>query len=47
VTKVDGAIIASKYVEIVDSSLWPVIARHFPDDNYCSRMPMLLFIELE
>jgi len=35
VTKVDGTINAAKYVEILDSCLWPVIARHFPDDNYC------------
>ena len=32
-TKVDGIINAAKYVEILDSCLWPVIARHFPDDN--------------
>ena len=35
VTKVDGTINAAKYVEILDSCLWPVIARHLPDDNYC------------
>ena len=34
-TKVDGTINAAKYVEILDSCLWPVIAMHFPDDNYC------------
>ena len=32
-TKVDGIINAAKYVEILDSCLCPVIARHFPDDN--------------
>jgi hypothetical protein len=45
-TKDDGAINTAKYVEIVDNCLWPVITRNFPEDNYCSRMPMLLFIEL-
>ena len=41
-TKVDAA----KYVDILDSCLWLVIARHFPDDNYCLQDEMLLFIEL-
>jgi hypothetical protein len=34
-TEVDGTINASKCIEILNSCLWPVIARHFPDDNYC------------
>ena len=34
-TKVDETINAAKYVEILNSCLWPVIVRYFPDDNYC------------
>ena len=34
-TKVDGTINTAKYVKFLDSCLWPVIAMHFPDDNYC------------
>ena len=33
-TVINGNINASKYIEIVDNFVWPVIARHFPDDNY-------------
>ena len=33
-TVVDGNINANKYIEIVDSELWPVVARHFPRNNY-------------
>jgi hypothetical protein len=25
---------AEKYINIIDTNLWPVIARHFPQDNY-------------
>ena len=25
---------APKYIEIVDNLVWPLIAHHFPDDNY-------------
>lgn len=32
--KVDGSINAQKYISILDDQLWPVIARHFPDDSY-------------
>jgi hypothetical protein len=34
-TKVDGTINAAKYVEILNSCLWPGIVGHFTDDNYC------------
>ena len=33
-TVINGNINAAKYIEIVDNFVWPVIARHFPDDNY-------------
>lgn len=33
-TVVDGNINAQKYIEILDSQLWPVVAAHFPDNNY-------------
>ena len=33
-TVVYGNINARKYIEVVDNFVWPVIARHFPDDNY-------------
>lgn len=33
-THVQGKINAQKYIDIIDNNLWPVIARHFPDDNY-------------
>ena len=32
-THVEGNINAMKYITIVDSNLWPVIVRHFPDEN--------------
>ena len=32
--KVDGHINARKYEQILDDNLWPVIARHFPDNSY-------------
>ncbi|CAG2224309.1 unnamed protein product [Mytilus edulis] len=34
ITVVTGNINALKYIEIVDNFVWPVIARHFPADNY-------------
>jgi len=34
-TFVDGNINAQKYIEVIDNFVWPVIARHFPDDNIC------------
>jgi hypothetical protein len=33
-TVVDGNINAQKYIEVSDNFVWPVIARHCPDDNY-------------
>ena len=30
----DSNINAQKYIEVVDNFVLPVIARHFPDDNY-------------
>jgi hypothetical protein len=33
-TVVDGNINAQKYIEVIDKFVWPVITRHFPDDNY-------------
>ena len=33
-TVINGNINAAKYIEIVDNFVWPVIARHFPNDNY-------------
>ena len=33
-TVVDCNINAQKYIEVVDNFVWPVIARHFLDDNY-------------
>ena len=33
-TVVNGNINAPKYIEIIDSHLWPVVARHFPGNNY-------------
>ncbi|VDI01470.1 Hypothetical predicted protein [Mytilus galloprovincialis] len=34
ITVVEGNINALKYIEIIDNNLWPVVVRHFPDDNY-------------
>jgi hypothetical protein len=34
---VEGNINAEKYINIIDTNLWPVIARHFPQDNCVSR----------
>jgi len=33
-TVVHGNISAQKYIEVIDNFIWPVFARHFPDDNY-------------
>ena len=32
--QVNGNINAEKYISVLDSQLWPVIGRHFPDDSY-------------
>ena len=32
--QVNGNINAEKYISVLDSQLWLVIARHFPDDSY-------------
>jgi hypothetical protein len=32
--QVNGNINAEKYISALDSQIWPVIARHFPDDSY-------------
>ena len=32
--KVTGNINSEKYKEIREENIWPVIARHFPDDQY-------------
>jgi transposase len=31
---VEGNINGQKYINIIDNNLWPVIARHFPENNY-------------
>ena len=33
-TAVQGNINAQKYLQIIDNNIWPVIAQHFPDNNY-------------
>jgi hypothetical protein len=33
-TVVDGNINAQKYIEVIDNFAWPVIACHFPYNNY-------------
>jgi len=33
-TVVGGYINAPKYIEVIDNLVWPIIARHFADDNY-------------
>ncbi|CAG2252559.1 unnamed protein product [Mytilus edulis] len=37
ITIVEGNINALKYIDIIDNNLWPVVVRHFPDDNYVFR----------
>lgn len=32
--RVNGTINSEKYIQILDEHLWPVIARHFPNDRY-------------
>ena len=32
--KVTGNINSEKYKEILEENIWPVIVRHFPDDQY-------------
>lgn len=34
---VDGNINAQKYIEIIDNHLWPVVAAHFPSNDYLSQ----------
>jgi hypothetical protein len=31
---VNGNINAAKYIEILEENLWPVIVRHYPEENY-------------
>ena len=33
-TVVDGNINIQNNIEVIDNFVWPVIVRHFPDDNY-------------
>jgi hypothetical protein len=33
-TTVNGNINAAKYIEILEDNLWPVIVRHYPEENY-------------
>ena len=33
-TEAEGNINSRKYINILDTYLWPVIARHFPTDEY-------------
>ena len=33
-TGVEGNINAAKYIDILEDNLWPVIAQHFPHNNY-------------
>ena len=33
-TTVNGNINAVKYIEILEDNLWPVIVRHYPEENY-------------
>lgn len=34
ITDVQGNINAQKYIQIVNDNLWPVIARHLPENDY-------------
>lgn len=34
ITLVNGNINAERYIQIVDTNLWPVVARHFPENNF-------------
>lgn len=34
ITVVDGNINAQHYIDILDNNLWPVVVRHFPNENY-------------
>jgi len=33
-TVVNGTVNALRYIDIIENCLWPVVARHFPDDSY-------------
>jgi hypothetical protein len=43
---VNGNINAEKYISVLDSQLWSVIARHFPDDSYVFQDDNVLSIGL-
>jgi hypothetical protein len=30
----NGKINTAKYIEILEDNLWPVIVRHYPEENY-------------
>jgi hypothetical protein len=34
ITVVDGNVNAQKYIDIIDEHLWPVVARHYPRNDY-------------
>ena len=36
ITTVNGTINRHKYIEILEDNLWPVIARHFPEQDFIS-----------
>jgi hypothetical protein len=44
--QVNGNINAEKYISVLDSQLWSVIARHFPDDSYVFQDDNVLSIGL-
>ena len=33
-TTVNGKINATKYIDILEDNLWPLIVRHYPEENY-------------
>jgi hypothetical protein len=34
ITVVDGNANAQRYIDIIDEHLWPVVARHYPRNDY-------------
>jgi hypothetical protein len=34
ITVVDGNINEQQYIVILDNNLWPVVVRHFPNEDY-------------
>lgn len=34
ITVIDGIVNAQRYIDILEAHLWPVVVRHFPEDNY-------------